>query len=184
MAEDHGAAATATAAWQPGVCGADATPLVSTPVQWAPQMVAMAGGGAAPPSFGSGGRTRRRTDADGGSGDGNDNRGQRTRSSGPGAARVVAPEVTAWRLMNAQRRQNPLAPGGAAGQQPTPEQLAMVQHAAEEAERQAMAAAAQARGQTRLTQFFQGPPAGGAPAGGGGGGGGGGSGGGDDAMVE
>jgi hypothetical protein len=107
-----------------------------------------------------------------------DDRGHRARSSvAQFAGRVVAPEVTAWRLMNAQRRPNPLEPGGgAAGQQrPTPDQLAIAQHAAEEAERQAMAEAAQARGQTRLTQFFQGPPV---DEGGGGGGGG------DDAMVE
>ena len=145
MAEDsgvvHGSAAGAGSRVHfgggGGACAA-AVPL-STPVQWAPQVV--------PPSFGAGSRCRRRPDDEDGDEDdeqgvGGHARGRRARSS---ATRVVAPEVTMWRLMNAQRGQ--VQAEHVAGSAP--------HEAAEEAEQQMLAAAAQARGQTRLTQFFR-----------------------------
>ena len=120
-----------------GACAA-AAPL-STPVQWTPQ--------AAAPSFSVASRCRRRPDEDDDDDDdeqggGGCARGRRARSS---ATRTVAPEVTMWRLMNAQRGQ--VHAGHAAN--------AVPHEAATETEQQMLAAAAQARGQTRLTQFFR-----------------------------
>jgi len=182
-------------------CGAAAP---NTPTQWGGVgagnagvgggAAAFGGGGAA--AFGGGSRCRRRSDeGDEDEDEGGGEPAQRARGAHGAAPKFVAPEVTTWRLMNAQRSQNPLAPAVA---HPTAADLAVAQAAAQE--QQALEAAAAARGQTRLTQFFAGPAAGsgggGASAGGAGGGPAGGSGGGavgmegadddgdGDAMVE
>lgn len=135
---DHGSAAgvgvTVHFGGGGGACAA-AAPL-STPVQWVPQ--------AAPPSFGAGSRCRRRPDEDGDEDDDQGVGGYRGRRARSSATRTVAPEVTMWRLMNAQRGQ--VQAEHVAGSVP--------QEAAQQAEQQMLVAAAQARGQTRLTQFF------------------------------
>ncbi len=140
-----------------GACAA-AAPL-STPVQWTPQAAAAA------PSFSGASRYRRRPDEDDDDDDDDDEqggsryaRGRRARSS---ATRKVAPEVTMWRLMNAQRSH--VHAGHIADAVPQE----AVAEAQAEAEQQMLAMAAQAHGQTRLTQFFAAQPgaAGGAQAG-------------------
>ena len=139
-----------------GACAA-AAPL-STPVQWTPQAAAAA------PSFSGASRYRRRPDEDDDDDDDDEQggsryaRGRRARSS---ATRKVAPEVTMWRLMNAQRSH--VHAGHIADAVPQE----AVAEAQAEAEQQMLAMAAQAHGQTRLTQFFAAQPgaAGGAQAG-------------------
>lgn len=140
----HGSAASTGARLElaAGAGGCAVAAALSTPVQWVPQAAAQGAG-----SFGRS-RCRRRPDHDAAVDDdddddrGGDVRARRARSS---ATRMVAPEVTTWRLMNAQRGQ--VGTGGVANTAP--------QQTEAETDQEVLEAAARAAGQTRLTQFFR-----------------------------